>query len=344
MIRGSVRRISTASLSPLTTLKMPSGSPASRNSSARRSGTEGSRSDGFRTNALPQAMAGAAFHSGIMAGKLNGVIPATTPRGWRIEYTSMPVPALSVYSPFSRCGMPIANSTTSSPRWISPLASGMVFPCSEESRRARDSISRFTSSTNFMRIRARRCGFVAAQPGWAAAASSIAASTSLCDASGTRACTSPVWGLKTSANRLDLPVTCLPPMKWGISRVIVPPNVDFGGQKHVDFRTYTRIFPNGLCMKSHMNESFDWDALQSFLAVVRTGKLTTAARKMGIDHSTLSRRMAELERALQTKLFDRSVQGYALTPQGEKLLASAQAVESIAFGILSEIAGSSLRV
>ena len=97
-------------------------------------------------------------------------------------------------------------------------------------------------------------------------------------------------------------------------------------------------------MKSHMNESFDWDALQSFLAVVRTGKLTTAARKMGIDHSTLSRRMAELERALQTKLFDRSVQGYALTPQGEKLLASAQAVESIAFGILSEIAGSSLRI
>ncbi len=35
----------------------------------------------------------------------------------------MPGPALSVYSPFIRCGMPQANSTTSSPRWMSPLLS-----------------------------------------------------------------------------------------------------------------------------------------------------------------------------------------------------------------------------
>ncbi len=55
------------------------------NSSARRSGTDGSRSEGFNMNALPQAMAGAAFHSGIIAGKLNGVMPATTPSGWRME-------------------------------------------------------------------------------------------------------------------------------------------------------------------------------------------------------------------------------------------------------------------
>jgi cytosine deaminase len=51
-----------------------------------------------------------------MAGKLNGVMPATTPSGWRSEYMSMPVPTFSVYSPFSSCGMPQANSTTSSPR------------------------------------------------------------------------------------------------------------------------------------------------------------------------------------------------------------------------------------
>jgi hypothetical protein len=35
--------------------------------------------------ALPQAMAGAAFQSGIMAGKLKGVMPATTPRACRME-------------------------------------------------------------------------------------------------------------------------------------------------------------------------------------------------------------------------------------------------------------------
>ncbi len=35
--------------------------------------------------ALPQAIAGANFHIGIIAGKLNGVMPATTPSAWRIE-------------------------------------------------------------------------------------------------------------------------------------------------------------------------------------------------------------------------------------------------------------------
>ena len=79
-------------------------------------GTDGSRSDGLRMKALPQAIAGANFHIGIMAGKLNGVMPATTPRGWRMEYMSMPGPALSVNSPLSRCGMPQANSQTSTPR------------------------------------------------------------------------------------------------------------------------------------------------------------------------------------------------------------------------------------
>ena len=46
---------------------------------------EGQRSDGLRIIALPQLSAGAIFHSGIIAGKLNGVMPATTPSGWRME-------------------------------------------------------------------------------------------------------------------------------------------------------------------------------------------------------------------------------------------------------------------
>ena len=46
---------------------------------------EGSRSDGFRTKVFPQAMATGNIHIGTMAGKLNGVMPAATPRGWRSE-------------------------------------------------------------------------------------------------------------------------------------------------------------------------------------------------------------------------------------------------------------------
>jgi len=46
---------------------------------------DGSFSDGLSTNVLPQASAGAHIHIGTIAGKLNGVMPATAPSGWRIE-------------------------------------------------------------------------------------------------------------------------------------------------------------------------------------------------------------------------------------------------------------------
>ena len=75
---------STATLSPWTTLNTPSGTPASRRSSARNSEADGSFSDGLRMNVLPHARALPNIHIGTMAGKLNGVMPATTPSGWRI--------------------------------------------------------------------------------------------------------------------------------------------------------------------------------------------------------------------------------------------------------------------
>jgi hypothetical protein len=76
-IAGCVSSAFTASASPWITFKTPGGAPASTNSSAIRTGHDGSFSDGFRMNAFPQAMAGASIHSGTIAGKLNGVIPAT---------------------------------------------------------------------------------------------------------------------------------------------------------------------------------------------------------------------------------------------------------------------------
>ena len=89
---GWARMASTASLPPLTTAMMPSGTPASVISSASAIGQDGSFSDGLRMKALPQAMASGAIHKGIMAGKLNGVIPAQTPTGWRTESRSTPPP------------------------------------------------------------------------------------------------------------------------------------------------------------------------------------------------------------------------------------------------------------
>jgi DNA-binding transcriptional LysR family regulator len=104
------------------------------------------------------------------------------------------------------------------------------------------------------------------------------------------------------------------------------------------------VFTPPLCKIPNMLEQFDWNALQSFLAVVRCGRLTAAARQLGIDHSTLSRRIVELETSLQVRLFDRQPSGYSLTPQGESLLDAAQAMETTAIGILSNVAGSSMKL
>jgi hypothetical protein len=82
---GCPRIASTATLSPCTTLKTPSGRPASFSNSPVSTDADGSFSEGLRMNVLPQAIAGAHIHIGTIAGKLKGVIPATTPRGCRIE-------------------------------------------------------------------------------------------------------------------------------------------------------------------------------------------------------------------------------------------------------------------
>ena len=121
---------STLTLSPFTTCNIPFGNPASSISSANKIGTEGSLSDGLSMNAFPQTIAGVNIHIGIIAGKLNGVIPPQTPSGCFIEYISIPGPALSVNSPLSICGAPIQYSATSSPLCTSPFASGIVLPCS----------------------------------------------------------------------------------------------------------------------------------------------------------------------------------------------------------------------
>src|SRR4029079_18933715 len=94
---------STASLSPETTVSTPGGKPASWNRSQTSIEVEGSRSDGFSTNVLPHATATGYIHIGTMAGKLNGVIPETTPRGWGPDHLSISGPTLRLYSPFRRC-------------------------------------------------------------------------------------------------------------------------------------------------------------------------------------------------------------------------------------------------
>jgi DNA-binding transcriptional LysR family regulator len=89
---------------------------------------------------------------------------------------------------------------------------------------------------------------------------------------------------------------------------------------------------------------FDWNDLRSFLAVARTGRLTAAAARLGLDHSTLSRRIAALEHALKAKLFDRSPAGYGLTGAGDRLLGLAEEMERLALRAQEAVGGSAVSV
>lgn len=96
--------------------------------------------------------------------------------------------------------------------------------------------------------------------------------------------------------------------------------------------------------KSTDPAGFDWSDLRSFLAVARSGRLTVAAARLRLDHSTLSRRLAGLEQDLKAKLFDRSPTGYTLTEQGRRLMPLAEEMERLALGAGEAVGGSAASV
>ena len=72
----------------------------------------------------------------------------------------------------------------------------------------------------------------------------------------------------------------------------------------------------------------EWDDLKYFLELARTGTLTAAARRLQVQHSTVSRRITRLERMQGTPLFTRSLEGYHLNRAGQKLLTQAEEIEA----------------
>lgn len=87
-----------------------------------------------------------------------------------------------------------------------------------------------------------------------------------------------------------------------------------------------------------MNGTFDWSSLQVFLVLAREERLTAAARRAGMDHATLKRRITSLEEQLGTMLFERTPWGYVLTPAGQTLVTIAEEMESVSL----KLAGGSL--
>ena len=88
----------------------------------------------------------------------------------------------------------------------------------------------------------------------------------------------------------------------------------------------------------------DWADLRYFLAVARSGSLSGAARGLGVNHSTVFRRLRAFEARLGVRLFDRLPSGHVPTAAGDEMLASAELVEEEIAALERRVTGLDLRL
>src|ERR1700719_2548523 len=77
----------------------------------------------------------------------------------------------------------------------------------------------------------------------------------------------------------------------------------------------------------------DWENLRHFVVLAREGTLSGAARRLGVDHATVARRVAALEAETGLKLVDRRARSYQLTDDGRRIAATAMPMEEAAFAV-----------
>jgi DNA-binding transcriptional LysR family regulator len=92
-------------------------------------------------------------------------------------------------------------------------------------------------------------------------------------------------------------------------------------------------------MAANENAALAVADLPLILALARTRTLASAAEKLGVDLSTVFRRLNALETRLRVRLFDRSARGYQLTAAGERAAAAAERVETELLSLDREISG-----
>lgn len=89
--------------------------------------------------------------------------------------------------------------------------------------------------------------------------------------------------------------------------------------------------------------TLNWDDLKFFLEVARTRTAASAAKRLGVDYTTVSRRIGALEKALGSLLFEKSrTTGFALTADGQRLLGYAESMESTLHQACEQVSGSGL--
>lgn len=88
----------------------------------------------------------------------------------------------------------------------------------------------------------------------------------------------------------------------------------------------------------------DWNDLRYVLAVADAGSLAGAARRLGVNHTTVLRRIGAFEQQLGLRLFERLPTGYVLTAGGEQLIAAARSIDATVTALERRLAGQDLRL
>lgn len=91
-------------------------------------------------------------------------------------------------------------------------------------------------------------------------------------------------------------------------------------------------------------QMFEWNDLRIVLAVCRHGTLSGAARELGINHSTVFRRIGTIEEKTGVRLFERLQTGYVMTEAGEAMLQSAEQIEKEILSLSRKLIGGDLRL
>jgi DNA-binding transcriptional LysR family regulator len=71
---------------------------------------------------------------------------------------------------------------------------------------------------------------------------------------------------------------------------------------------------------------YDWTDVRFFLATARAGSTLAAARQLGVNQTTVARRISALESALSVRLFDRNQRGYRVSEAGAAILDHAERI------------------
>ncbi len=90
-------------------------------------------------------------------------------------------------------------------------------------------------------------------------------------------------------------------------------------------------------------KNFPWDEFRLVKAIADTRSLQGAADLLGVNHSTVFRRLAELEEKAGAPLFERHRSGYQLTPTGEAMANVASRIDADVSDFMRKLAGQDLR-